>query len=368
MRLSTCTVCSYLDIKPIAILFRQATKVCALLLLAGSALAAPTENQITISERIQTRFENSLYTLPPEIQAHWALRLYRSSGDERYRYPILAHAILLERNLSRDLDGWGDADYMRERVARHLESFSGKSRKSRARRAMFEKNEEELILLRSLSSLYRLNQLGFHGADMERARALIAGQELAHFLLEEDVVDIYAAQAVNYVYYLHQLGLADVRKEFREVFQRCFPDSRDEELSKLRFKDKIYGLTHFILADSGYFESYVDYKEHVWILEYFEANLERILHETKADIIAEVGLCFLLAERDDSPVVHRTREAVAGQFDAKGNMIPSVSGDWDLLKGEHRNVLAYLLLSEFGELHPGPDLMNWDESRRRLAP
>ena len=351
-----------------SLLLRRSKMLCALLLLATSSLAAPTENQIAIAERIQAQFENSLYTLPLEIQSHWALRLYRSSGDERYRYPILAHAILLERNLSRDLDGWGDADYMRERVARHLESFSGKSRKSRARRAMFEKNEEELILLRSLSSLYRLNQLGFHGADMERARALIAGQELAHFLLEEDVVDIYAAQAVNYVYYLHQLGLEDIRKDFREVFQQRFPDYQDEKLSKLRFKDKIYGLTHFILADSGYFETQVKYDDHAWILEYFEANIERILHETKADIIAEVGLCFLLAGKGDNQVVHLTREAIVRQFDKKGNMIPSVNGNLDLHKGEHRNVLAYLLLSEFGEMHSGPDLMNWDESRRRLAP
>lgn len=338
----------------------------AVLLAPLAAGAAP--EQAEIAERIRARFESELFTLPPEIQAHWALRLYRATGEERYRYSVLSHAVLLERNLAKDLAGLDDADYRRERIDQHMLAFASNSRKSRSRRALFEQHPEALYQLRMLSAWHRLGQLGFPGSAFAGLPGLFARGGLQRFLLAPEVLDIYAAQAVNYVYYLNELGVADLREEFAAAFRACFPDAADAGLSKLRFKDKIYGLTHFILADSGYFIREVDASAHGWILAYFEANADRILEETKADIIAEVGLCFLLAGQGDHPLLQRARAAVAAEFDARADMIPSVSGSTELRSGEHRNVLAVLLLDWPGRLHPGPDLSAWEESRRRLAP
>jgi hypothetical protein len=58
----------------------------------------------------------------------------------------------------------------------------------------------------------------------------------------------------------------------------------------------------------------------------------------------KLGSVFLLAGLDDDPVVKKARAAIARAVDKKHGMIPSVSGDFDFAYGEHRNVLAIMLL------------------------
>ncbi|MCX9565238.1 DUF3541 domain-containing protein, partial [Vibrio cholerae] len=59
---------------------------------------------------------------------------------------------------------------------------------------------------------------------------------------------------------------------------------------------------------------------------------------------AEVGISFLLAGLEDDPVVLKTRQFIQAAVDKEQGMIPSTSGDFDLALGEHRNVLAIMLL------------------------
>lgn len=60
--------------------------------------------------------------------------------------------------------------------------------------------------------------------------------------------------------------------------------------------------------------------------------------------MAEVGIAFLLAGLEDDPVVLKTRQFIQAAVDKERGLIPSTSGDFDLSLGEHRNVLAIMLL------------------------
>lgn len=74
-----------------------------------------------------------------------------------------------------------------------------------------------------------------------------------------------------------------------------------------RWKDYLYGLTHFVLNESNFYQEPVDLRtrceawqeEIAWMLDYFNANMPRILELADPDILGEVALCYLLCQRAD---------------------------------------------------------------------
>ncbi len=323
--------------------------------------------RLEIAAHIRTTFESSLFTFPPDIQAHYAVRLYRITGDERYIYSIVFNLLVEVDQMHRDADSIFVTNYAKTRTEQLLDEFKNDSRKSRYRRKLFENSATMLFYLECLHRCAKISDDNIPDSDIaddvRKTVAHLRTIDFSSFLLNPDVIRYYGAQAVNFIYDLYYLEIDDLRQEYRETFQQVFPGDEDAMLSSLEFKDKIYGLTHFIFADTRYYQRKVSPEEHAWILDYFSSTIERILEETKEDIIAEVGLCYLLVDRGDAPEVMRCRQAILSAFDSDKGMIPSVSGDDDLQKGEHRNVLAIMLLSDWDDLHPGPDFSTTDHYR-----
>jgi hypothetical protein len=178
----------------------------------------------------------------------------------------------------------------------------------------------------------------------------------APFLTDPAVIGIYAAQVANYAYFLHQLGVMDLRREVEAAFRRHYPPERVAELDDAEYRNWLYGLTHFVIADSRYYQRKADPEVHAWVLEALEREAAGIMTRATADIQAEVALAFQLAGRDDHPLVGRVREALVAAVDPASGIIPSPSGEKGLAGGEHRNVLAIMVLRWPGHLYPGPDL------------
>ena len=341
---------------------RQAI-VISLLVLSGvkadGSVLDPVRVEL-LSRRIQARYEAMLSTFKPEVQDHYALRMYRMTGDEAYLPPIAANCLLLADRLSLDMDSLANDSYVDGRTEQILGDYDDGGRKDRVRKAMFQKYDRLPFFLNLLYTCARLSDYRLTdpriASLISRTIDTLRTTDFKSFLLDQGVIRIFAAQAVNYVYYLNDLGITDIRREYEEAFRGTFPDKDDEFLSGLEFKDKIYGMTHFILAASGYYQRVVDTAEYGWVLKYFDKRRDRILKETKSDIIAEVGLCYLLSGQSDNPTVAYCRETVVAGIDTIKAMILSPSGDDDLEQGEHRNILAIMLLRWPDVLHPGPYL------------
>ena len=77
-------------------------------------------------------------------------------------------------------------------------------------------------------------------------------------------------------------------------------------------------------------------------------------------MIAEVGINFLLAGLDDDPVVMKTQKAIQQSLNREHGLLPSVTGGVDLRDGEHRNVLAIMLLDWQG-VHAAPTITTQSE-------
>lgn len=324
------------------------------------------------ADDIRTTFESSLFTLPPDIQEHYAARMYRMTDSDKYLYPILYNLRIVIDQFMADTDSLNDSAYVRRRVDRLLDDFEGESRKSRHRRKLFEDAGNMLFYLDLLHTCNKIREYELPDPYIKErydsAISCLRKIDFAAYLTRRDVIRVYAAQAVNYVYYLHDLGIADLRSDYRRAFREVFPDADDDDLTGLEYKDKVYGLTHFIFASSGYYQHYVDESEFQWVLDYFSMHIDRVIEDTKEDIVAEVGVCFCLAGRKDDPAAQKCRDAILSSVNDERGMIPSVSGDYSLDKGEHRNVLAIMLLSWPDDLHPGPSFRDRPEQYLEVFP
>ncbi|RCV87205.1 DUF3541 domain-containing protein [Billgrantia montanilacus] len=333
------------------------------LLLAGCAVSTAElerERHREAGLAIQSVYEAALPELSMSKQRHYAQRLYRITGEPRYREIAHAHGRRLVLQISDDIEGLADPSHAAARSRQIVEDYPQRTAKQRARKAMLAE-WGEIPFARQL--LFRLVQADYYGLldtsamdGHERALDYLAGVAWEQFLTDADVMGIYAAQVANQVHFLHQLGIADLREEVVAAFRRQYPDGSVAGLSEAEYHNKLYGMTHFVIASSRYYQRWVDPQDYAWILESFAEDIDRILASATEDIQAEVALSFLLAGREAHPAVGRIRDSLVAAVDPQAGIIPSTKGSTDVERGEHRNVLAIMTLRWPGRLYPGPDL------------
>lgn len=330
------------------------------LLACGTCTATSRTSYDVIAARILATYQQALPTLPLEKQKHFCLRMYRLTGDTAWLPPVISDLHNLIATLKSDRDSLIVDEYYRRRIDSLAADFARETRKSRSRRVLFEGRNDIRL---QLDWLYRLSTINdYQIADStvlqlcQETKNRLEADRLVAFLLDTQTISVYAAQAANAVEYLSQLGLTDIRRDFYRRLLEVFPDSADRKLDDRQFGEKVYGLTHIIISASGYYQHTLDRGTYAWILDYFSANSKRIVKRLPADIISEVGVCFLLCDDTANILIDQCRQRVAKGFDSKTGLIQSPLGNTDLATGEHRNILAYMLLRWSGQLWPGPTL------------
>ncbi|MEZ8633493.1 DUF3541 domain-containing protein [Vibrio lentus] len=309
------------------------------------------------ADLIRTTYESQLYTLAAFKEGHYGLRMYRQTLDDKYSAAVwsdMARVASKLSGLSNDVQTMEQIVlYSEKRVA----SYVGDNDERSVRRYNITKHMPEYLYLGVdlLGSMARANEYGLEHKNDAKLREIIRRYDFSRYVTNEDMVKAWAAQLANQVYWLRQLGEQDVVDEFVETFKKAYPDSQDRKLSSQQYGNKIYGMTHVIFGDSEYYQHQVSEQEHQWIYDYFRDNIDTILLRAKEDVIAEVGLTFLLAGLEDDPVVEKTRLAIQASIDKDHGMIPSITGDFDLEYGEHRNVLAIMLL-DWQQVNEAPTL------------
>lgn len=300
---------------------------------------------------IQETLEKNLFTMAPRVQGHYGIRMYRQTGESRYLSSALYDFYVVQDHLNYLVTNHNVKGFVSKEAQRLTDAMSKGKRGNLRRKSL--KQFPEFIYYADAMLRYsaRLNEFGEE--IPQEVITAISQYDFLTPLTDKTMIHAWAAQLANYVYWLKQLGIADYSKEYKTAFNAAYPDSQDGELSKSQFKNKLYGLTHFVFAASSYYQEYVSEEEFDWILVYFQNNEKRIFKEASADIIAEVGISHLLIQ-SDHPLLRKTQNAVKKSYDTNEQFIPSISGKIEYSSGEHRNVLAMMLLNWQEKLHPGP--------------
>lgn len=361
MKLKTLTLCTLLSTS-VAIAFHvqassetnkavdvqenhKATSVPAVQLQAESIYSQEQPFKQS-ADLIRQTYESQLYTLSAFKEGHYGLRMYRQTLDDKYAAAVWSDMARVASKLSSLSNDVHTMEQIVLYSEKRVSSYVGDDDERSVRRYNITKHMPEYLYLGVdlLGSMARANEYGLKHKNDAKLREIIRRYDFSRYVTNEDMVKAWAAQLANQVYWLRQLGEQDVVDDFVETFKKAYPDDKDKKLSSQQFGNKIYGMTHVIFGDSEYYQHQVSEQEHQWIYDYFRENIDTILLRAKEDVIAEVGLTFLLAGLEDDPVVEKTQLVIQSSIDKQRGMIPSITGDFDLEYGEHRNVLAIMLL------------------------
>ncbi|WP_260261083.1 DUF3541 domain-containing protein [Vibrio intestinalis] len=325
--------------------------------IASTAFGQSSNQYKDAADILKHTYESELYTLSAFKEGHYGLRLYRQTQDPKYTAAIWSDLARVASRLNHFAAEVNTPEQIYLYSEKRLAKYVGETDERSLRRYNVTKHNPEYLYLgvSLLGSMARADEYGLKHHQDNKLRQVIRRYDFNRYATDPEMIRAWAAQLANQVFWLKQLGEQDVVEPFITAFRQTYPDAKDSKLSTQQFGNKIYGMTHIIFADSEYYQRQVSEKQHQWIYDYFRTHIDTILLRAKEDVIAEVGISFLLAGLEDDPVVEKTRAAIAKSINKEKGMIPSVSGDFDLSYGEHRNVLAIMLL-DWQQVNQGPSI------------
>ena len=307
-------------------------------------LSSSASDYIHTAERIRSCYEEQAFLLSPAKAGHMGLRLYRNSSDPKYRYLLLQGINYTCNSLDKLIKQGLDPSSINRYAQKINKDYKASTEKKRLRKRSLDHYPlYRIYACKFLRHVARLDELGLRHESHDEIIALLESYDFKTVFTDSMMIRAWGAQLANQVYWLNQLGLGDYRKEFCEAVSETYPAELDDNISNQQFGNKIYTLTHIIIAASEYYRYPVDYKRYNQITDYFRNNIDSILKRCKEDIIIEVGLSLLLVN-DAYPEIDRIRSFIQDRVNKKSNIIHSVNGSDDIPLGEHRNIIAILLL------------------------
>lgn len=299
--------------------------------------------------------------LPAYQSGHYGLRMYRQTLNPKYKELIWIDMA----RVASTLNYLGQMDSEKKIIERRdylLKRYFDKitpesSKRTKLRQNMFKMYPNYIFAATLLGSMIRADEYGLKSIYDSNLRNMIKILNFSEYVKSKMVVEAYAAQIANQVFYLAQLGEDNNIDVFINTFRETYPDDKDSSLSKQQFENKIYGMTHIIFAASRHYQLSINQEDYLWIYKYMEKNIDTILEKAKPDVVAEVGITFLLSNQPNHKVVKKTQQFINDKIDKMNSMILSEKGSNDIEIGEHRNVLAIMLLDWKG-VHVGPNIQN----------
>lgn len=224
------------------------------------------------------------------------------------------------------------------------------------RRKALQDNPEMQFFRRYLMNLFQAQLMGLHDSILKDSWPEYIAQlkkvDFEKIFINETAVASVSSFAVNCSLFISKLG---VDHEFSKRFVRFVYDyyfdgngKVKRSLDKAEFRTLIYNMTHIIIADSGFYQEYVD--DNLWINKFLSNNIDLILDKCNLDIIAEVGLCFKLCRQE-----HVYTESVL-KVDSfvLNNYKDEFLSESMLVKKEHTNCVIMLLFMNIDCWHKGP--------------
>ena len=102
-------------------------------------------------------------------------------------------------------------------------------------------------------------------------------------------------------------------------------------------------MTHFILSESRYYQKPLKRNSFNWITNYLKVHIDEIIARTEYDVIAEVGISLMLTNEYDLKIINKIKTYLESNYDENYSILPNKEKSFDLIRGEHRNILTIML-------------------------
>lgn len=311
-----------------------------------------------VVKSLQKTYKDNLSLLTLQKQAHWLIRMHRIGLENKTKKSLKPYARDLLEYFDRHVASMELDDY-KNIIANDILSAKT-SAKSQQRRNLLAQHKNYLFDRRLLFLTYQIKSLGLQdeaGKNFHKAMCYLKKVPFHETILKEDIIKYDATRATNVVFYLKLLDLADWVQEYEKAFFRNFRINSSAKLSHFEFLNLIYGMTHFVIASSDYYQRFLDKDEFSWIFDTFTLYQQRILTELPPDALAEVGLCYKLAKRNNTNFLEKIREKLFKYYrDDQKIMQCKLGRDIDYEKMEHCNAVTLLFLHPIKTLKRGPKI------------
>lgn len=311
---------------------------------------------------IRDNYENNTEKLSRFKTGHMGLRFYRHYGDEKYIPLFLEGIELAETALNTIYDRGLDSETIKKYSEKSNRKYYSTStpRKNLRSQTLSDFPEYRFYATKLLRHVARLDEVGLRHQHHDEFIQALRSYDFESAFTDHEMIRAWGAQLANQVYWLKQLRIADHTVAFQKAVEKVYPEKKDIELSKQQFENKLYTLTHIVIAASGYYQVDVAYEEFPEIIDYFRRNTSMILERAKEDVVIEVGISLLLTGNDYAEI-DVIRRHISDKINREERMIPSPSGKTDFALGQHRNIIGVLLLDWQGtyERPRARDLKKW---------
>lgn len=315
-----------------------------------------------ILKTIVENYEENLFTLGLKYQSHWSTRMWRVNPNERYLRVIYNSFQLETLGIFPRLLSWLNEEKSAEDIGLEmLENYKPKAIKKKLRLKFYREKPEITFFLNLISYIFRVKSLELHKLEYleefyNKAIKKLIELKIEKEILNKNLIIVNPSSVANTIYYLKYLGIANQDSVLLTVYKDHWLNFVPQ--NRLDWQNKVYALTHLIIAATFFYQQFADPKIFSWILDFFEENIQEIIENTNPDIIAEVGLCFKLCKINNNPAINKVEKLLISRFDPNIRYIPKEENN-SLSKAEHRNIVAILFFTSDLNLNPGPNILNF---------
>lgn len=312
-----------------------------------------------ISEKIRTTYEDPSIALNPKYSLHWYIRRFRISGEEKYAKLIGQNMSRMLPKMLKSLDAATSDENCKAYADRVLRVYKVTSPRKQRRADYYKKHPEVITYASSVLYLFVIKSLGLdtnilYKNKFDEAIKYLSKKNIYELFLDTGLIKADPSECANIIYNAYYLGLFDKRDDLLNAYNKYWVTLNPKD--RYEWLDKIYALTHIIIAASNYYQNFVDYNKYKIILDYFEKDIKNISDNINADSLGEVALCFKLAGIKSNNTIDDIKIILANHFNEEIGYIPHDKYVNDLGKSEHRNIIAHMVFNDFDSLYKGPIL------------
>src|SRR4030043_1945478 len=165
-----------------------------------------------IQEIIQT-YENHLFSFNPNLQSHFAKRMWRITGEKKYLSPILIAFQLETIKIAQYLYLLEEGETPYQLGKQMLEEANFRhSLRGYKKEAMYQKNPELFFWVKMIHYLFQVKSYGFENILKDlylSALRNLSKIDLKSFFLNPSAIKFDPSEITNTVYYLQFLKIAD---------------------------------------------------------------------------------------------------------------------------------------------------------------
>lgn len=203
---------------------------CSLAFQAQASQEAPVLTYSQSAQLIKDTYESQLYTLPAFREGHFGLRMYRQTLNDKYLPAVWTDMAQVANRLNRFANEVSAPEQIFLYSEARLATYHDKEDERSQRRYTVTKHQPEYLYLGIdlIGAMARADEYGLKHKQDKSLRSVLRRYDFARYATDPEMIEAWAAQLANQVYWLRQLGEQDVINAFTDAFRTTYPDNQDK--------------------------------------------------------------------------------------------------------------------------------------------